>query len=265
MPVTRTIWKSPFTLENVPQWTCPVCHKGILKGDKTTIKVFENEASKRAHDNENWEPEWVSGSYIGHLICNNDSCGESIASIGIMMVESDYYFDKDGQEQYTYSQFLYPKSFIPALQPFKVSEEIPSLIRTAIISSFDIYWIDTSSCGNKIRVIAERIMDDQSIPKTYIDNHKKRRSYPLHRRINFFEKIHPNEARLLMAIKWIGNFGSHQSESLTLDDLLDAYELLEHVTNSLYARKEAERIKRLSKEILKRKKPRGVRIKKKRK
>ncbi|TLX23535.1 DUF4145 domain-containing protein [Chryseobacterium indologenes] len=57
-----------------------------------------------------------------------------------------------------------------------------------------------------------------------------------------------------MAIKWIGNYGSHSSDTISKDDLLDSYEILEHVTENLYG-KQLQRIERISKIINKKKKP----------
>ena len=68
-----------------------------------------------------------------------------------------------------------------------------------------------------------------------------------------------------MAIKWIGNFGSHASDLLTKDDVLDAYEILELVISKLYEREDSIRVKKLSKDIVKRKKPLGIKRIKKRK
>ena len=93
------------------------------------------------------------------------------------------------------------------------------------------------------------------ISKTYVDK-SKRKPLSLHKRIENFRTTHPREADLLMAIKWIGNSGSHTNEPLTKDDILDGFEILDHVTISLYET-ESIRINKLSKKINQRKKPIG--------
>ncbi|GAA3482233.1 hypothetical protein GCM10018966_067650 [Streptomyces yanii] len=44
---------------------------------------------------------------------------------------------------------------------------------------------------------------------------------------------HPEEADLLEAVKWIGNDASHE-DSLSVADVLDGVELLEHALRLLY-------------------------------
>jgi hypothetical protein len=61
-----------------------------------------------------------------------------------------------------------------------------------------------------------------------------------------------------MAIKWIGNKGSHLG-GIEKNDLLDAYELLEYSLNKLY-NDPSKRLDKIAKRIIKRK---GKPIKKK--
>ncbi len=79
---------------------------------------------------------------------------------------------------------------------------------------------------------------------------------PLHKRIERFKIKNPEQAESLMAIKWIGNSGSHTSTSLTKDDILDSFEILEYVTTKLYET-DTKRITQLTKQINKKKKPIG--------
>ena len=55
-----------------------------------------------------------------------------------------------------------------------------------------------------------------------------------------------------MAIKWIGNIGSHSTENLKKEDCLDAFEMLEHVLYKLY-QIEAKKLTSLKNIINKRK------------
>ena len=57
----------------------------------------------------------------------------------------------------------------------------------------------------------------------------------LHQRILAWEERYGAEsiAKSLMAVKWIGNISSHES-SLSLDQVLDAYEILERLLEQLF-------------------------------
>jgi len=63
--------------------------------------------------------------------------------------------------------------------------------------------------------------------------------------------IKPDIADFLLAIKWIGNTGSHTGK-LERIDVLEAYELLELSLNKLYDDTEIK-LSKISKEIIKRK------------
>ena len=257
MAITRTIWKNQFTVENVPSWTCPTCNSGSLIGDKKTIKVVESIDSKNGRKEDEWDPEWITGSFGGTLKCNNPKCGEAILIMGKMNVEGDHEYDEqNGGWNFSYSEFLFPLAFIPTINIFPIHSDVPKDIKEAMMESFKIYWIDIASCANKIRIVIELIMDEQKIAKTYLQS-GKRKGYSLHRRIELFKTTKPDEAELLMAIKWIGNSGSHINDDLTKDDILDAYEILEHVTTKLYE-KDSHRLKKLSKSINKKRKPIGL-------
>jgi hypothetical protein len=257
MEITRTIFKNSFRDDSFPQWNCPTCHKGNLIIESKQVKTIENVTSKSYHTDASWEPFWIDGVFVGVLKCNNTNCEENVVITGKYNVEDQYYYDDEvGGNVTTYENILTPTYFNPPIYIFPIHKEVPTNIHNEIVNSFTLYWVDTSSCANKVRVVVELILDEMKTPKTFINKKNKRESYSLHKRIELFKAINPNEADLLMAIKWIGNTGSHNGGVLTKDDLLDSYDILEHVTTKLFE-KESERIKKLSKEINKRKKPIG--------
>ena len=262
MAMDRTPWKAPFTLENLPTWICPECKKGTLIAEKNAIKIIESENSKKEREHENWEPEWIRGSFGGTFKCNNPKCSEKVLTIGSMNVEAGYeYNPKTDEADPGYYEYLTPTMFAPAIHVFNVHAEVPRNITRAIIESFKVYWADISACANKIRNTLELIMDFYKIPKTHAEQ-GKRKPYSLHRRIELFKSEKKNESEHLMAIKWIGNSGSHANDELKSDDILDAYEILDHVLTRLFE-KDSIRVKKLSSTINRRKKPNSKKIYKK--
>ena len=57
-----------------------------------------------------------------------------------------------------------------------------------------------------------------------------------------------------MAIKWLGNTGSHQSDEVTRDDILDALDLLEDALVELFEQR-TRRLTALTRSLLRRHKP----------
>lgn len=256
MAITRTTFKNAFQTKSFPEYTCPTCHKGILFIEHKNIKTYESANSISAHGHDAWEPEWMQGIFFGILKCSNGSCGETVVMTGEYVSKEKHEYDyQNDTYDLVVNKLLTPTCFNPAPHIFQLHKELPENINYEIINSFKIFWLDISSCANKIRRVVELIMDDMKIPKTYLQS-GKRKGYSLHKRIEQFKAKKPEEADLLMAIKWIGNSGSHTGDGLTKDDILDSYEILEHVTNKLYE-KDTKRISKLTKTINKRKKAIG--------
>ena len=256
MGVTRIIFKNSFQTNNIPDWTCPTCHKGALKTEIKNIKTIENAISLSGHGHDAWEPEWMRGIFLGLLKCSNASCNETVVVTGVYHSEEGHEYEHvEDRYDMVVNEMLTPTCFNPPLHIFHIDKDLPDNIRGEIINSFNVYWLDISSCANKIRVVIELIMDDMKVPKTYL-HAGKRKGYSLHKRIELFKVSNSEQAELLMAIKWIGNSGSHTSDGLTKDDILDSFEILEHVTAKLYET-DSKRIAKLTKTINKRKKPIG--------
>ena len=76
----------------------------------------------------------------------------------------------------------------------------------------------------------------------------------LHQRIEHFTKSQKRLGQLLLAIKIIGNEGSHIGD-IKIDDILDAYEILEEVVEIVYIKKR-NKITTIAKEIVEKNKPR---------
>lgn len=59
---------------------------------------------------------------------------------------------------------------------------------------------------------------------------------------------------MILAIKWLGNAGSHSRSKISFDDVLDAYEFLEHILQEVYVQK-TKKLKARAKEVNKKKGP----------
>jgi len=247
--MNKDIWlKTKFVDKNVPDWSCPHCEKGVLKID--TFKSEETALSKSWHGHEDWEPEFIRSTFVGSLIC--PLCSEFVAFLGDGELEQHHYYDEYNGHyvEEMYSTFT-PKYFYLTLQLFEINNNCPSEIKKVVGESFSLYWNDLSSCANKIRVSLELLMNEFKIKKTFIDKKRKRQRLSLHGRIEEFKKIKPEIAEFLLAIKWIGNSGSHVG-TMEKIDILEAYELLELSLNKLYDETE-DKLRKLSKQINKRK------------
>jgi hypothetical protein len=238
----RNLWsKSHFVVGHLPQWICPNCHRGWLEFDKNKFKRTETVASKESRKDEYWTPEWIEYIFTGILKCSNKNCRELIAFSGTGEVSQ--------VSENEWDDAFKPEYFAPTLHLFKIPDECPSEIKKEIISAFSLFWIDSQSCANKIRIAIEAILNDQRAKK--YSTSKKRTPLNLHQRIESFKTKQPLIASRLLALKWIGNVGSHIGY-ISKFHLIDAFELLEDSIEKLYDKKE-ERLAELSKNITKKK------------
>jgi hypothetical protein len=254
MAIKREIWKEEFTLKELPEWQCPACNKEMLHLDKVNFTVREDSHSKKSRSHEDWDSLWITGVFNGLLECKNKKCEETVVLLGKMFNRwGEVFIDEEhGWEQIEFES-LAPKLFIPALHIFPLSNNVPERIKKQVIEAFSLYWVDTSACANKIRVVVESIMNDYKVKRTSIKN-QKRHKLVLHKRIETFTNKYPEAGKLLMAVKWIGNHGSHSIEPMNKEDILDGFEILEHVFHKIYDT-DTVRISKLSTKIINRKGP----------
>jgi Domain of unknown function (DUF4145) len=84
---------------------------------------------------------------------------------------------------------------------------------------------------------------------------KKRSKLTLHDRIVAFRATNLDAADLLLAVKWLGNAGSHADMAgISRHDVLDGMEITEHVLHLLFD-KSGQAVTKLAKSINKRKGP----------
>ena len=57
-----------------------------------------------------------------------------------------------------------------------------------------------------------------------------------------------------MAVKWLGNAGSHSGTTVSAEDVLDAYELMEKLLAEVF-NEESKKLKALAKKIIENKGP----------
>lgn len=248
MSVDRELWEKTFTESDYPAWICPTCFKGVIRPVKNGFLSNETFDSLEARDQLAWEPDWVLLKCAALLNCSNPDCRESITMIGTGTIEMIMSYDSKGRTQYEAVEIFKPIYFDPPLFPFQLPSKCSNDIKEMIIDSFRLFLSDPDSAGNKIRVAVERILTNHKIQKSKRNKRNQRVMRSLHERIELYEKKNSEIAQMLMAIKWLGNAGSHDGKRLTIKKILDAYEIVEHVLEELYSPRK-HRVKRLVRTI----------------
>lgn len=255
MALKRQFWTPPFAV--FPPWPCPACEIGTVALIDGSLTIIETGLSKQAHDVDAWEPTWKDERFTAMLACNNVYCDESVATCGRTRHEEDHDWER---QELNWTRLLEPKFFSEAPPVFPIPQNCPDQIKRELKRAFSLMWSDIGSSANRLRSAIEVLLDERRIRKTTLNGSGQRIHLTLHRRIGLFQKKYADAAPPLEAVKWLGNVGSHASlDTLTIDDLLDGFELFEHAIERIYVRPE-EHIRRLaiavSKQKGRRRKPR---------
>lgn len=256
MTIDRSLFKAEFTAHWLPRWPCPSCISGRLELVPGTLHEGQTAESKRGFDHPAWEPEFIDGRFSCLFEC--PECRNAVSAAGRYRVQDDRHYDEHSGESGDYESYYRPEYFSESPPIISVPSKVPGKIGCEIRESFKHYWGDRMSCANRIRSGVEQLLSFQRIPRTSGKTKGKgRRFLSLHERIERFGKSRPELAAKLMAIKWVGNAGSH-ANAITPDDLLDGYDLLAFVLDEIYSGRK-RRVDALTKSINRRRAPRSPR------
>lgn len=226
---SKRSWNHP------PSWPCPKCDSGFLVAIETKKEDFEHGWSSDAHMHEAWDPDWIEGVFFQTLQCKQVACRHFVVVTGKTYVDWDIQDTPEGPSQ-VYLTFYEPTAFSQAPPIFEIGRSVPQSIHPLILSAFNIFWVDSSSCLNKIRSCIEEILTDKKVPR-FSRSNGRMRPLMLHTRVEKFKETHPEVGDFLMALKWLGNEGSHHPGGISKVErsaVLDAFEILEHVLGLVY-------------------------------
>jgi hypothetical protein len=251
--VDRRALKLPFTLKSAPDWTCPSCKKAPLRIREDTFFREELEHS-RDHSHDAWEPEWIRYVYSCLLVCSNDKCKEIVASGGTGSVDWDVVEDEKGNVDQVWEDHFRPKFFEPPLEIFSLPKDCPESVSQPIRNSFAVFFSEPHAASNNVRIAIEALLTELKVRRFKVVG-GKRIFVSLHQRIALLPKQYSQLKDLILAIKWLGNAGSHDGgANVTLDDVMDAYQLAEHILHEVYSPK-LSKLESLAKKVNKKKGP----------
>lgn len=243
--MNRLHFTPPFFPNALPHWRCPKCIDGALALVEDSLKIEETSESKKDRKNPDWDPEWIRQRFSVLLRCAQ--CQEPVFAVGnVRLMEG-----QDDEHGWVLWDALVPTFFEPAPPIIRVPSACPNEVTTEISGASAFFWSSPSSAANRIRSAVERLMDDRGIARKVKTKKSKLEDLSLHARIERFAKKNPDVGNTLLAIKWLGNTGSHSSD-LKASDVLDAFELLLHALEEIYESRTA-RLKKLASTIIKKK------------
>lgn len=205
--------------------------------------------SKQASSEEWFDAEHVETRFTALLICDNKQCEEVSAVVGKGELDG---VPDERQQHMDYVPIFYPNFVWPSPRLINLPIECPATVIEELDYAFASSWSDFNGSCNHIRRATELLLDSLRVNKTR-QIKGKRTTLGLHSRIESMRLKYPGAHASLMAIKWLGNAGSHPS-ALDRAAVFDALDIFESVLHALYD-KHPERIKKLVAKVNRRRGP----------
>jgi hypothetical protein len=148
--------------------------------------------------------------------------------------------------------YYVPQFFYPALKIIDIprSDSVSGDMVQAVAASFLVFWCNLDACANRLRTAIELLLDAMGVGRKVKPTAPK--ELTLHQRLERIDSAqYPNVQGMMQAIKLVGNDGSHELGQVSRKDVLDCYEILEHVLELVYPPpSKTEYISRLAKKLI---------------
>lgn len=243
MPSLAEKFAKSFVGAPKQKFVCPTCGQGLLVPDKSTFFEIEPAFSKRAHGHEAWDPDWITRRFTFRSICNDEECAEVAFVSGRSGVEQGYGYHGEME----YFDYYLIETFFPAPHLIPIPEKAPYEVEKLLKKCFVLYWVDTSAAANAMRASLEALMDEMKVPTSKKTKAGKVVPIYLHERIQLWSETYKEYADLCIALKEVGNLGSH-GETVREKHFFGALEIYSHVLQQLFENN-AAKMKELAEKI----------------
>jgi hypothetical protein len=211
-----------------------------------SLRSKETVQSRLLHYEENWHETDADFLFTAWGQCNHTLCKEDFAIAGIGGLEPGY-DQEDGSE--SWDKFFIPKFCDPMPDMIELPSKCPEDVQKSLRASFPLFLMNRAACAGRIRVALEQLMTHLGVPKRKKSTKGKYYYVDLHKRIELFAQKDATIGGHLMALKWVGNTGSHDN-TVSKDDLLNAFEVLEHALIEIIERR-TDNVTQLAKQLTK--------------
>ena len=225
MKFNKTLWlRDSFSSKHrLPTWPCPACINGSLQKDKESITLLNTEATNKGLSLAYVGDAMAEFKFHGYLKCNE--CSERVVISGYGKY---YHEDLEGHASAIFKgkriPVYFPTHFQPELHMIMLPGSVDAQTKLLLIKSFGHFWYDLDACANKIRHALENLVTQRNGVGSN-----------LHQKIDSLsKKLDSQIVDTMLALKHIGNDGSHLGREFTKDEILDAYALLEDLLNLLF-------------------------------
>ncbi|OIG26953.1 hypothetical protein A7N09_19215 [Acinetobacter baumannii] len=127
---------------------------------------------------------------------------------------------------------MVPEYITPFIKYFDIPNKTPNEIVNVLNEAFKLTPTSYSAAANKVRVAVEVLCSTFGIEGrrengSFIDLNQRLES------IKEANGLYPFKTKLL-AIKWLGNAGSHEEDDVDIESLFHSFEIIRNVLDGLY-------------------------------
>jgi len=231
--MNRELYKKGFPADDAPVLKCPSCGLVSLVFDESSLAKVETAKSKDLRHDQYWNDSLIENVFSCFFHCKTSYCSESLVCTGTTSVETFRYEDVSTGLAYDYEdEILNPIYFNPPLILMDYPNACPEAIVKNLKDSFALSFSDPRAALNCMRSSVEALMGELGIPEFRDDEKTKKIS--LHERIERMPQKYKEEEKILLALKWLGNAGSHDGDEVTAADMWFAYDAFEYVLLEIY-------------------------------
>ena len=223
--MNQDLFITDVTGSDFPTYPCPSCEKQDLR--KVSFLSVESGATKKNRGEDWWEPEY--DEHIFNMTMECSSCGETVFATGDGYIDEEVEIIREDHWERNYVLRHRPKYFFPALKFIECPAATPKEVQRNLESASSIYFSNPASACNSLRIAAEGIMTSLGVPEPEPGDF-----------VSFGNRIkalaeESVEYKLLNAIRWLGNNGSHADTLITHKDAQDAFEVMDFLIEEVYS------------------------------
>lgn len=210
-----------------PRPLCPACQAGHLRFGE--LRESENALSQSLHDHEAFEPEWINGTFVVKAACGNDQCGQTVRALGSYRVD----YSSVLTDHLQWSKYYRVTYIVPSLVLMRMPKSAPEEVGQGVERASAVIFVDPGLAATAMRATVERFLTTEGIPSDLPSGG----FVSLDERIRSWRRAKPTRegvADLLLAVKWIGNAGTHEDADLAVKDVLDGVEILDEAFHRLW-------------------------------
>lgn len=225
------LFHTHFRSENLPTWPCPMCGANSLScSDEDFSKQYKVPFEPNHPD---FSPDCIEYVFSMNLKCTIPSCGGRAVCIGSGDVLQEYLHDGSGD--WDWFDSLEVKYFEPPLRLFTPPNGTPSGVIKALETSFSTFFSSPSTSLSTLRAALEVLLGEMDVSSveengTFLSLARRISSLPE----NYRKIIEPANA-----IRWLGNDGTHSGYHIRRSDVVDGYNIFEHILVELYPEQRA--------------------------